>query len=46
MYKEPLITGKWIGESYDGDIVSGFVVISKNRLQAEEELVQLIEKNQ
>ncbi len=38
-----LMAGKWVGKSFDGNLCTGFVCITKNRDKAREDVLKLIE---
>lgn len=40
-----IFIGKWVGTAYDGELLSGFVVIGKDRTVAREELTEFIKKH-
>lgn len=40
-----LFIGKWVGTAYDGEIVTGYVVIKKDRASAKQELEMFIKKH-
>lgn len=37
--------GKWVGSAYDGDLVNGFVVITKDRQRSMETLKEIVQKH-
>lgn len=43
-FQRKIFFGKWVGNGYDGDLLSGFVVIAKEKNLAEDQLNLLINK--
>ncbi len=37
-----MFVGKWVGSAYDGDLVSGYVVIKKDKAEARQALEDFI----